>query len=52
MHRNPCKGKWNLANSPEEYLHSSGCFYLTGEQGNYPVTSYMKLKDVDLSKLV
>ena len=26
--------------------------YATGEQGNYPITSFMKLKDVDLSRLV
>jgi DNA phosphorothioation-dependent restriction protein DptG len=39
MHNNPCKGKWNLADSPEEYLHSSACFYATGVQGHYPVTS-------------
>ena len=52
MHNNPCKGKWNLANRSEEYLHSSACFYLTGEQGYYPITSYMKLKDVALSRLV
>ena len=52
MHNNPCKGKWNLARSPGEYLHSSACFYATGVQGHYPVTSYMELKDVDLSRLV
>jgi hypothetical protein len=26
--------------------------YVTGEQGHYPVTSFMKLKDVDLSRPV
>jgi REP element-mobilizing transposase RayT len=52
IHNNPCKGKWNLAACPEQYKHSSAHFYLTGEQGYYPVTNYMELKDMDLSKLV
>jgi hypothetical protein len=52
IHKNSCRGKWNLANSPEEYKHSSAYFYATGIQGIYPVTSYMELKDVDLSKLI
>ena len=52
IHKNPCRGKWNLAGSPEDYKHSSACFYATGVQGNYPVTNYMELKDVDLSKFV
>jgi hypothetical protein len=47
-----CRGKWNLAASPEEYPHSSAYFYATGIQGIYPVSNYMELKDVDLSKLV
>jgi REP element-mobilizing transposase RayT len=52
IHNNPCRGKWNLAASPEEYPHSSAYFYATGIQGIYPVSNYMELKDVDLSKLV
>lgn len=27
IHRNPCAGKWNLANEYTDYLHSSGAFY-------------------------
>ncbi len=27
LHRNPCQGNWNLANSYEEYKHSSVLFY-------------------------
>jgi hypothetical protein len=50
MHNNPCKGKWNLAPSPKQYKHSSAHFYLADEQGYYPVTSYMELKDVDFDK--
>jgi hypothetical protein len=52
MHNNPCKGKWNLASSPIAYKHSSASFYLAGGQGNYSVTSFMDLKDIDLSRLV
>ena len=52
IHRNPCSGKWQLANCPEEYQHSSAHFYATGEQSAYPVINYMELSDVDLSKLV
>jgi len=49
IHNNPCKGKWNLATSPVEYLHSSAGFYATGEHGVYKVTNYGFLKDIDLS---
>lgn len=49
IHNNPCKGKWQLANSPGEYVHSSAKFYACGEQGLYPVTSYMLLNDIDLT---
>ena len=49
IHNNPCKGKWNLATSPVEYLHSSARFYATGEHGVYKVTNYGFLKDIDLS---
>ncbi len=38
MHDNPCSGKWNLCNSPIDYLHSSAKYYLTGEDGFYVVT--------------
>jgi hypothetical protein len=51
MHQNPCAGKYRLAVSPEDYLHSSARFYLTGEQGIYPVTNYMQLEDIDLTKV-
>ncbi len=49
IHNNPCRGKWNLAASPVDYLHSSARFYTTGEQGIYEVTNYGFLKDIDLS---
>ena len=50
MHENPCRGKWKLVKQSWEYQHSSAKFYFTGEQGFYPVISYMELKDVDLTK--
>jgi len=49
IHWNPCKGVKKLADLPEQYIHSSGKFYITGEQGIYPVTSYMELRDIDLT---
>jgi len=50
IHNNPCKGKWNLASCPEEYVHSSAKFYATGQQGIYPVTNVSTLKDIDLTR--
>ena len=50
IHNNPCKGKWNLARNVEDYIHSSAKYYMTGIQGVYPVTSFMEMDDVDLSK--
>jgi hypothetical protein len=49
LHWNPCKGN-KLVELQEQYIHSSAKFYITGEQGIYPVTSYMELRDVDLTK--
>ena len=50
MHGNPCKGVWQLVSSPVDYGHSSAKFYITGEQGLYPVTNYMLLGDIDLTR--
>jgi hypothetical protein len=50
IHNNPCKGKWNLATSPVDYLHSSARFYVLGEHAGYPVTRYSDLSDIDLTK--
>ncbi len=33
IHNNPCSGKWNLADSEENYIHSSAGFYSSGIQG-------------------
>lgn len=38
IHNNPCVGKWRLANSPIDYMHSSAKFYITGEQGVYLIS--------------
>ncbi|MEO6540396.1 MAG: hypothetical protein ABIN74_05375 [Ferruginibacter sp.] len=46
IHCNPCTGKWNLCNLPEEYEHSSAKFYATGQQGVYKVTNIMEMEDV------
>lgn len=51
MDLNPCRGKWNLCDCPANYLHSSAKFYLTGEQGIYPVNSIMDMQDIDLRNL-
>jgi REP element-mobilizing transposase RayT len=49
MHNNPCVKKWNLCNSPAEYLHSSAKFYITGQQGIFSVTNFMAMEDVALT---
>ena len=47
IHINPCKS--GLVQLPEDYLHSSAKYYYTGEQGIYPVITYMELQDIDLT---
>ena len=48
IHNNPCVAE--LCTLPEEYKHSSAKFYFTGEQSIYAVTSFMELRDIDLTK--
>ena len=50
IHENPCRGKWNLALKPWDYVHSSAKFYAIGKQGVYEVLSYAELKDEDLTR--
>lgn len=50
MHDNPCRGKWNLVADVTEHKHSSAKFYLSGEQGVYPIMNYLELEDIDLTK--
>ncbi len=52
MHDNPCRGVWNLVMNPADYQHSSARFYLTGEQGVYPVLHCGELEDIDLTREV
>lgn len=47
IHLNPCKA--GMVNLPEDYVHSSAKYYYTGEQGIYPVITYMELQDIDLT---
>ena len=51
IHNNPCRGKWLLAKSPIEYVHSSARFYALGKQGVYDITSYSDLGNVNLAEL-
>ena len=39
-----------LVELPELYEHSSARFYITGEQGVYSITSFMELRDIDLTR--
>ncbi|MEX2232449.1 MAG: hypothetical protein WD824_09830 [Cyclobacteriaceae bacterium] len=50
IHNNPCSGKWNLAENPWDYIHSSAQFYINGIQGIYEVLHYQELDDIDLTK--
>jgi hypothetical protein len=50
MHSNSCKGENKIVELPEQYMHSSAKFYITGNQGIYPVISYTELEDIDLTK--
>src|SRR5258705_306746 len=50
IHENPCRGEWSLVEQPQDYIHGSAKFYLTGEPGIYPVTDYAELEDIDLTK--
>jgi len=47
IHHNPCKA--GMVKLPEEYKHSSARYYYIGEQGVYPVITYMELQDIDLT---
>ena len=47
IHNNPCVDK--LCVSPEEYEHSSAKFYIINLQGIYSITSFMELRDINLT---
>ena len=42
IHNNPLNGKWNLANTPEDYKHSSACFYYHGNCPPLETVHYKK----------
>jgi len=46
----PIQRRKKIVELPGQYIHSSAKFYITGEQGIYPVTSYTELEDIDLTK--
>lgn len=50
MHMNLCRWNPPLMARPEDYIHSSAKYYITGEQGTYEVCNYMLLQDVDFTK--
>jgi hypothetical protein len=50
LHNNSCTGKCQLAENPLAYAHSSAQFYLTGEQGRYPVKNFMEMEDVEFKE--
>ncbi len=52
IHWNPCTGKWNLTDHPENYMHSSAGFYYKGSQGIFVIDDIMQMMDMDLSKRV
>jgi REP element-mobilizing transposase RayT len=40
IHKNPCAGKWRLAESLVDYPHSSARFYISGRTATYKVIDY------------
>ena len=52
IHENASRGEDRLVENPEDYEHSSARFYIVGEHGWVPVTNYLELQDIDLSKIV
>jgi len=47
MHNNPVKA--GFVNNAEDFRHSSAKFYLSAEQGHYPVTNYLLYYDVPIA---
>ncbi len=50
MHLNPCKGNYKSVDNPWDFEHSSAKFYFDRGPGIYPVTHFLDLKEIDLSK--
>ena len=51
IHNNPCTGKWNLAEHPSAYEHSSAGFYYDGKHTAYEVMHVGELNNIDLSNV-
>jgi hypothetical protein len=49
IHNNPCTGKWQLAHSGGEYVHSSARYYENGTPGIYPLDNIMDILQKDLT---
>jgi len=49
---NFCQGKWNLSCTPEDFEHSPANYYICGARGDYPVTNYLALDNVDFRNQV
>ncbi len=47
IHKNPCAGKWRLADDPIHYPHSSASFYISGRHGAYAVKDYREFMIID-----
>ena len=50
IHSNPCTGKWDLAPTADDYVHSSSRYYSDGIQGIFQVDFIMEVLNIDLSK--
>ena len=50
IHFNPCRGEDCLAENPEDFVHSSAGFYIKNIPGRIPITTYLELQDIDLTK--
>ena len=47
IHNNPCSGKWQLADNPLHYLHSSASFYISGKKCICNVRDYREVLKYD-----
>ncbi|MEJ6981556.1 hypothetical protein WG906_13905 [Pedobacter sp. P351] len=52
IHENASRGGDRLVDNPEDYEHSSARYYKLGEKGRVPVTTYLELQDIDLTKII
>ncbi|HEY5462028.1 MAG TPA: hypothetical protein VIJ95_02115 [Hanamia sp.] len=50
IHNNSGTGKWQLANCPVDYVHSSAGYYENGVRGIYQVDNIMDVLQIDLTK--